>query len=110
MVSLIRQAVEQCAGQGAESLPASLRAAHRLVPAERACRDIHFPEDFDALEQAKPVLPPEQSEQGLAQLQEQRAELDQAEAALLQGEQQLESSRAQLDQGQREYDLSLIHI
>ena len=49
MVSLIRQAVEQCAGQGAESLPASLRAAHRLVPAERACRDIHFPEDFDAL-------------------------------------------------------------
>ena len=33
MVSLIRQAVEQCAGQGAESLPASLRAAHRLVPA-----------------------------------------------------------------------------
>ena len=53
MVSLIRQAVEQCAGQGAESLPASLRAAHRLVPAERACRDIHFPEDFDALEQAR---------------------------------------------------------
>ena len=49
MVSLIRQAVEQCAGQGAESLPASLRAAHQLVPAERACRDIHFPEDFDAL-------------------------------------------------------------
>ena len=38
---------------GAESLPASLRAAHRLVPAERACRDIHFPEDFDALEQAR---------------------------------------------------------
>ena len=30
MVSLIRQAVEQCAGQGAESLPAS-PAAHRLV-------------------------------------------------------------------------------
>ena len=53
MVSLIRQAVEQCAGQGAESLPASLRAAHQLVPAERACRDIHFPEDFDALEQAR---------------------------------------------------------
>ena len=38
---------------GAESLPASLRAAHRLVPAEQACRDIHFPEDFDALEQAR---------------------------------------------------------
>ena len=44
MVSLIRQAVEQCAGQGAESLPASLRAAHRLVPAERACLETkkHF--------------------------------------------------------------------
>ena len=37
MVSLIRQAVEQCAGQGAESLPASLRAAHRrtLTPWSR---------------------------------------------------------------------------
>lgn len=65
---------------------------------------------FDALEQAKPVLPPEQYEQGLAQLQEQRAELDQAEAALLQGEQQLESSRAQLDQGQREYDSGLAQL
>ena len=53
LAGLAQRAVEECACQVAETLPADLLEAHDLAPAEFSCRSIHFPQDFDALARAK---------------------------------------------------------
>ena len=53
LAGLAQLAVEECACQVAETLPADLLEAHDLAPAEFSCRSIHFPQDFDALARAK---------------------------------------------------------
>ena len=53
LAGLAQRAVEECACQVAEILPADLLEAHDLAPTEFSCRSIHFPQDFDALARAK---------------------------------------------------------
>ena len=53
LAGLAQRAVEECACQVAETLPADLLEAHDLAPTEFSCRSIHFPQDFDALARAK---------------------------------------------------------
>ena len=53
LAGLAQRAVEECACQVAETLPADLLEAHDLAPAEFSCRSIHFPQDFDARARAK---------------------------------------------------------
>ena len=53
LAGLAQRAVEECACQVAETLPADLLEAHDLAPAEFSCRSIHFPQDFGALARAK---------------------------------------------------------
>ncbi|MCI8595077.1 MAG: ATP-dependent DNA helicase RecG [Oscillospiraceae bacterium] len=52
LVGFTRKAVEACAPLVEDVLPESLRVAHQLMPRAEALRDVHFPEDFEALEDA----------------------------------------------------------
>ena len=49
LASLALRCVEGCADQVADCLPYELRQEHSLATAEYACKNIHFPADFDAL-------------------------------------------------------------
>jgi ATP-dependent DNA helicase RecG len=51
--SLTKQAVDQCADKAADTIPESVRRAHGLCTAEYAYRNIHFPESFEALAEAR---------------------------------------------------------
>ena len=53
LAGLTLRCVEECAGAVPEVLPAGLRRAHALAAAEYAYRNIHFPEDEQALEVAR---------------------------------------------------------
>ncbi len=53
LAGLVRRAVDSCADTVAETLPESVRLAHRLETARFACRAIHFPDSFEALEAAR---------------------------------------------------------
>jgi ATP-dependent DNA helicase RecG len=50
---LTKQVVSQCAGQIADTIPESVRREHGLCTAELAYRNIHFPESFEALAEAR---------------------------------------------------------
>lgn len=51
--STVNHALEGCSGQMPETLPRQVRLEHQLVQAEFAYRNIHCPESFDALAQAR---------------------------------------------------------
>ncbi|BDF69692.1 ATP-dependent DNA helicase RecG [Oscillospiraceae bacterium] len=53
LAGLTLRCVEECAGAVPEVLPAGVRRAHALAAAEYAYRNIHFPEDEQALEVAR---------------------------------------------------------
>ena len=53
LAGLTLRCVEACAGTVPEVLPAGVRRAHALAAAEYAYRNIHFPEDEQALEVAR---------------------------------------------------------
>ena len=53
MVNLARQAVEFCAAEAAETLPAAVRMEHQLCQVEYALRNLHFPSEWDALNLAR---------------------------------------------------------
>lgn len=54
--ALVDQALERCAGQWPETLPASLRRKRRLPPLVEALQGIHFPANSDALSTARQRL------------------------------------------------------
>lgn len=45
--------MDECAGQVPELLPEEVRLAHSLAQVEFSCRNIHFPESWEALEIAR---------------------------------------------------------
>lgn len=53
MVGLARRAVEACAADAAETLPAAVRMEHRLCQVEYALRNLHFPDEWDGLKLAR---------------------------------------------------------
>ena len=50
---LVLRAVEECAGQVIDDLPAQVRQAHSLCTAEFSRRHVHFPDDEEALALAR---------------------------------------------------------
>ena len=78
LLGWVEQALEGCAGQLPETLPRPVRLEHELVQAEFACRNIHRPESFEALAQARRRLVFEELfylSVGLASLKHRRKEL-----------------------------------
>ena len=53
LAGLTRRALDACAAGIRETIPEDVRLAHRLCQAEYAYRNIHYPEDFRALELAR---------------------------------------------------------
>ena len=53
MVGLARKAVEACAADEAETLPAAVRKEHQLCQTEYALRNLHFPGEWEALSIAR---------------------------------------------------------
>ena len=53
LAGLARRCVDECAGQVPELLPEEVRLAHSLAQVEFSCRNIHFPESWEALEIAR---------------------------------------------------------
>lgn len=53
LAGLARRCVDECAGQAPELLPEEVRLAHSLAQVEFSCRNIHFPESWEALELAR---------------------------------------------------------
>ena len=53
LAGLTRRAVDECLSGLPDAVPAEVRRAHGLCGAEFAYRNIHYPESFEALEQAR---------------------------------------------------------
>lgn len=53
LAGLARRCVDACAGQVPELLPEEVRLGHSLAQVEFSCRNIHFPESWEALELAR---------------------------------------------------------
>ena len=53
LAGLARRCVDACAAQAPELLPEEVRLAHSLAQVEFSCRNIHFPESWEALELAR---------------------------------------------------------
>ena len=53
LAGLARRCVDECAGQVPELLPEEVRLGHSLAQVEFSCRNIHFPESWEALEIAR---------------------------------------------------------
>ncbi len=53
LAGLTRRCVDACAAQAPELLPEEVRLAHSLAQVEFSCRNIHFPESWEALEIAR---------------------------------------------------------
>ncbi len=53
LAGMALRAVEECAGELPDRLPASLRVGHTLCTMEFACRNAHFPKDQEALAVAR---------------------------------------------------------
>ena len=53
LAGLARRCVDECARQVPELLPEEVRLAHSLAQVEFSCRNIHFPESWEALEIAR---------------------------------------------------------
>ena len=53
LAGMVLKAVEECAGELPDRLPAQLRVEHALCTMEFACRNAHFPKDQEALAVAR---------------------------------------------------------